>query len=56
MYINFWLFLLSSVVMIGSLVKFIMSENNGKIVKTIFAISFIVFLITFVIGAYSSRI
>lgn len=56
MYINFWLFLLSSVIMIGSLTKVIMSENNGKIVKTIFVISFIVFLITFVIGAYSSRI
>ena len=56
MYINFWLFLLSSVIMIGSIAKVIMSENNGKIVKTIFAISFIVFLITFIIGTYSSRI
>lgn len=56
MYINFWLFLLSSAIMIGSLAKVIMSENNGKIVKTLFAISFVVFLITFVIGAYSSRI
>ena len=56
MYINFWLFLLSSVIMIGSLAKVIMSENNGKIVKTMFAISFVVFLVTFVIGVYSSRI
>ena len=55
MYINFWLFLLSSVIMIGSLTKVIMSENNGKVVKTIFTISCIVFLITFVIGAYFSR-
>lgn len=56
MYINFWLFLLSSAIMIGSIVKVIMSENNGKIVKAVFAISFVVFLVTFVIGAYSSRI
>ena len=56
MYINFWLFLLSSAIMIGSIAKVIMSENNGKIVKTVFIISFVVFLVTFVIGAYSSRI
>lgn len=56
MYINFWLFLLSSAIMIGSFAKVIMSENNGKIVKTVFTISFVVFLITFVIGAYTSRI
>ena len=55
MYINFWLFLLSSTVMIGSLAKIIMCEDNSKIVKTIFALSCIVFLITFVIGAYFNR-
>ena len=56
MYINFWLFLLASAIMIGSLTKVIMSENNGKVIKTVFTISFVVFLITFVIGAYSSRV
>lgn len=55
MYINFWLFLLSTAMMIGSLTKIIMCEDNGKIVKTIFTISCIVFLITFVIGVYFSR-
>lgn len=55
MYINFWLFLLSSTIMIGSLAKIIMCEANGKVVKTIFAISCIVFLLTFVIGAYFSH-
>ena len=55
MYINFWLFLLSSTIMIGSLAKIIMCEENGKAVKTIFTLSCVVFLITFVIGAYFSR-
>ena len=55
MYINFWLFLLSGTVMIGSLAKIIMCEDNGKVVKTIFILSCIVFLITFVIGAYFNR-
>nr|DAX18730.1 MAG TPA: hypothetical protein [Caudoviricetes sp.] len=30
-------------------------KKNGKVVKTIFTLSCIVFLITFVIGAYFSR-
>lgn len=55
MYINFWLFLLSSAMMLGSLAKIIMYEDNGKTVKTIFIISCIVFLITFVIGVYFNR-
>lgn len=51
MYINFWLFLIASITMIGSFAKIVISSNNGKIVKTIFTVSSIVFLITFIIGS-----